>query len=60
MAAPALTRPGMLPPGGSVLRGLDFWEVPFPLMLSPGWTENSKLGFNQNYYLNITDKDRSV
>jgi len=28
---------GMLPDSGSVLRGVPLWEVPFALMLSPGW-----------------------
>ena len=45
-AAPALTRPGMLPPGGSILREVDFWEVPIALMLSPGWlTFDLKVNF---------------
>ena len=30
---------GMLPDSGSMLRGINFWEVPFALMLSPGWGE---------------------
>ena len=29
---------GMLPDSGSILWGFHFWEVPFALMLSPGWT----------------------
>ena len=28
---------GMLPDAGGILRGIHFWEVPFALMLSPGW-----------------------
>ena len=27
----------MLPDSGSILRGFHVWEVPFALMLSPGW-----------------------
>ena len=28
---------GMLPGSGSIRRGVHFWEVPFALMLYPGW-----------------------
>ena len=29
---------GMLPGSGSILKGVHFWEVPFALMLSSGWS----------------------
>ena len=45
MAAPSPSRPGMLPGCGSILRGVDFWEVPFALMLSPGWKDSVKMHF---------------
>ena len=28
---------GILSDSGSILRGVQFWDVPFDLMLSPGW-----------------------
>ena len=28
---------GILPDAGSIAGGIHFWEVPFALMLSPGW-----------------------
>ena len=28
---------GVLPDSGSILGSVHFWEVPFALMLSPGW-----------------------
>ena len=36
---------GMLPDAGSILRGVHFWEVPFALIMSPGWVDHEMIMF---------------